>query len=179
MGKRQTYNLCMLLVSCCCFLPCHPGEAALDLFILPSRAAPDLGDRREGKRVSPGMLNQSRFARYASYSRPNLPVERAVLNRLRNVVAREVLGAGQVGNGAGDFQDAVVGAGAQVQVGHGELEQFERGLVQGAILLELAAAHAGVAGDLGPSLEPLPLAPAGGDKIADDGGLQILELLFG
>jgi len=44
-GKGQSYNLCILLLSCCCFHPSHLGEAALDLFMLPSRAALDLGGR--------------------------------------------------------------------------------------------------------------------------------------
>ncbi len=45
-------------------------------------------------------------------SRPQLPVQRPVLNRLGNVVAGNLVGAGQVGNRAAHFQDAVVGAGA-------------------------------------------------------------------
>ncbi len=32
--------------------------------------------------------------------------------------------AGEVGDGAADFQDAVVGAGAQVELGHGDADQF-------------------------------------------------------
>jgi hypothetical protein len=34
---------------------------------------------------------------------------------------------------AGDFQDAVVGAGAQIQVRHGELQQLDSGFVEPAI----------------------------------------------
>ena len=92
--------------------------------------------------------------------RPELPVQRAVLDRFGDVLAGDVLRAGQVGNRAGDLQDAVVGAGAEVQIGHGELQQLHRRLIQRAVALQLAAAHAGVAGDLRLVLEPrlLPLA---------------------
>jgi len=44
------------------------------------------------------------------FSRPQLAVEGAVLNGFGDVVAGDFFGAGQVGDGAGDFQDAVVGA---------------------------------------------------------------------
>src|SRR5436309_621012 len=47
-------------------------------------------------------------------SRPQLAIERAVLNGFRNVFACDVLGAGQVRDGARHFQNAVIGAGAQV-----------------------------------------------------------------
>ena len=60
--------------------------------------------------------------------------------------------------------------GAEVQVRHGELEHFEGGLVQGAIRLGFAAAHAGVACNMGPLLEPLLLALAGRDDALPDLG---------
>jgi hypothetical protein len=46
---------------------------------------------------------------------PQLPVERAVLDRLGNVVAGNVFRAGQIGNRPRHLQNPVVGAGAQIQ----------------------------------------------------------------
>src|ERR1700678_4437046 len=63
------------------------------------------------------------------------------------MVAADVGGAGEIGNGAGDFEDAVVGAGAQIQIGHGEFQQLDGGLVQRAMSLDFLGPHAGVAGD--------------------------------
>ncbi len=50
-------------------------------------------------------------------SPPQLPVKRAVLDGFADVVGADVFHAGEVGDGAGHFQDAAVGAGAQVVFG--------------------------------------------------------------
>ena len=92
--------------------------------------------------------------------RPDLSVERTVLNRFRDVVAGNPFRTGQIGNCAGNFQDAVISAGAEVQVGHGEFQQLHRRLIQDAVAFYLTAAHAGVAGDFGllPKARMLALA---------------------
>jgi hypothetical protein len=41
------------------------------------------------------------------------------------MVAQHILPPGQIGDGARDFEEAVVGAGAQVQIGHGELDELD------------------------------------------------------
>jgi hypothetical protein len=45
---------------------------------------------------------------------PQLPVKGAILNRFTDMVAGNVLRAGEVGDGAGNFQYPVVGPGAEV-----------------------------------------------------------------
>jgi len=94
-------------------------------------------------------------------SGPQLAVERTVLDRLRDMFSGDGFRAGQVGDGAGDLEHPVVGAGAEVQIGHGKLQEFEDGRFQPAVLLELARVHARVARDLGPLFEPLLLPPSG------------------
>ena len=63
----------------------------------------------------------------------------------------------QIGDGARDFQDAVVSPGAQVQVGHRKFEEFHGRFVQSTMLFQFPGAHAGVAGDLGLGSKPLLL----------------------
>jgi hypothetical protein len=48
-------------------------------------------------------------------SDPELPVERPVLERLADVLGLDAFRAREVGDHAGDFQDAVVGAGAGLE----------------------------------------------------------------
>ena len=54
--------------------------------------------------------------------------------------------SGQVRDGAGYFQDPVVGPGAEVEIGHGVLEEFVPAVIEAAMLLELSVTHARVAG---------------------------------
>ena len=94
-------------------------------------------------------------------SGPQLAIEGAVLDRLRDMFSGDGFRAGQVGDGAGDLEHPVVGAGAEVQIGHGKLQEFEDGRFQPAVLLELARVHARVARGLRPLFEPLLLPPSG------------------
>jgi len=45
---------------------------------------------------------------------PKSAIEGAILDRFADMFRGDGVGGGEVGDGAGDFQDAVVGAGAQV-----------------------------------------------------------------
>ena len=58
-------------------------------------------------------------------SGPQLPIQRAELDGFGDVVADDFFGLGQVGDGARHLEHAVVSARAEVQVAHGEFEQFE------------------------------------------------------
>ena len=58
-------------------------------------------------------------------SAPNLAVEVAVLDGFGNVGDVDVFGLSEVGDGAGDFEDAIVGAGAEVQIFHSLAEEVE------------------------------------------------------
>ncbi len=53
---------------------------------------------------------------------------------------------GEVGDGADDFEDPVLGAGAELEVFHGVAEHLLSGGIQRTELFHLAAAHAGIAG---------------------------------
>src|SRR5260370_41708049 len=69
----------------------------------------------------------------------------------------------EVGDGAGNFQDAIISAGAEVQFAHGDANEFLRILGELAVLLEMACGHARVAVSLGIARKSLLLflAPAG------------------
>ena len=79
--------------------------------------------------------------------------------------------SGHVGNGAGYFQDPVVGTGAEVEIGHGVFEELVPPVVKAAMLLELGVTHARVAGCFPCSGEAVVLDVAGlQDTFADHGG---------
>ena len=62
---------------------------------------------------------------------PKLAIKRAELDGFGNVIACDLVGVCKVGDGASDFEDAIVSASAQVHVVHRVLEQLERGSPQG------------------------------------------------
>ena len=64
---------------------------------------------------------------------------------------------GEIGDGAGDFEDAIVSTGAEVQIRRGELQQLFRVLVEFAELLQLPRPHVRVAGDMRLSVETFVL----------------------
>jgi hypothetical protein len=68
----------------------------------------------------------------------------------------DFFGAGEIGDGAADFEDPTVGAGAQAQFVDGGFEQSFRVVIHGAIPLDIARAHLGVGMD-GSFLEALEL----------------------
>ena len=80
-------------------------------------------------------------------SGPVAAVQSAVLDGFGDVLDGDIRFGGEVGDGAGDFEDAVVGAGAEALLLHGALEQaFGVGgeLAEGANLLSV---HLGVGED--------------------------------
>ena len=56
------------------------------------------------------------FQRVSEASLEQPPVQRSELDRLQHLVAADVFLPGEVGEGAGNFQDAVVGAGGEVHL---------------------------------------------------------------
>src|ERR1700683_2322206 len=58
-----------------------------------------------------------------SVLRPIRAIQRAILNRLGDMLGLDVRRVFDVGDSAGDFQDAVVGAGTESLLSHGALEQ--------------------------------------------------------
>ena len=89
-----------------------------------------------------------------------------------------LLAAGEVGDGAGNLENAAVGAGGELQALHGHTEHVERGGVGLGKLMEHALGHHGIAVDALVGLESLLLDLTGGnDSLADDGrGLAGLHL---
>ena len=73
-----------------------------------------------------------------------LPIQPPVLHGLRDVVGLDILLALHVGDGAGDAEDLVVGAGGEAHLRHGLLEEGLAGGVQLAELTDLAGGHGGV-----------------------------------
>ncbi len=75
------------------------------------------GDKlRRTKEISP-LLNNFRM------SRPKRPIQGAVLDGFGDVFGLKGDLALQIGDGSGDFEDAVVGAGGESLLNHGALEQ--------------------------------------------------------
>ena len=64
-------------------------------------------------------------------------------------VGRQVGSAFEVGDGAGDAQDAVEGTGRHVELGHAVFEFLQAGLIGPGELLQLLSAHLGVTVDAG------------------------------
>ena len=97
-------------------------------------------------------------------------VEVAVGDGFHDVVVEDVGGAFEVGDGAGDFEDAVVGAGAHVHAFHGVAKLFQAGGVGLGVFVEQGGGHLGVAVDAGFVLEAAFLEHPGGDDALADGG---------
>jgi hypothetical protein len=55
-------------------------------------------------------------------SHPQIPIQSAEVDGFEEVVGGDGIMPGEVGEGAGDFEDAVVGAGGKVHLLHGVLE---------------------------------------------------------
>ncbi len=56
---------------------------------------------------------------------PDLSIQRPQLHRFADVIGGDTVGAGQVGNRPRDFEDPVVGAGAQAVIGHRHAQQLK------------------------------------------------------
>ena len=97
------------------------------------------------------------------------PLQRAELDGLQNFVAGDFFFSGEVGQGPGDFQNAVVGAGREVHLLHGVFEVAFAFRIELAAFADLASSHRGIGGELG-GFKTLHLDFAGvGDSLADDG----------
>src|SRR5436305_678810 len=65
----------------------------------------------------------------------------AVLQGFRNVGGADLVRGGEVGDGAGEFDDAVMGAGGEVHLAGGGAHQLLARRVQWAVLAYLARPH--------------------------------------
>lgn len=91
------------------------------------------------------------------------------MDGLEEVGRGDDFGPGEVGDGAGDLEDAIVGAGGKVELLHGLLQEVAERVVDGAVLARLPVTHAGVAGG-GRTSEAGDLAVAGQAHAFADGG---------
>ena len=98
-----------------------------------------------------------------------LAVQAAVLDRFGDVGSFDDLAAGQVGDGAGHLDDAVMGAHGEAQAPVGLLEQAAGFACERAVFLQVAAAHLGV-GEDAQFFKALLLEGAGPLHAAADGG---------
>jgi len=71
-------------------------------------------------------------------------VQTPILDRFGDVGGLDFFGAGEVGDGAADFEDPAVGAGAQAQLVDSGVEQFFAIAIHGAITFDIPGAHLGV-----------------------------------
>ncbi len=102
---------------------------------------------------------------------PKDAVQGAVLDRFADMFGENVFGVGEVGDGAGDFEDAIVGACAEVEFRHRHFHHAFGGFVQGAMVFQELCGHAGIAAGLAAFSEALALDFAGGgDAFTDRGG---------
>jgi hypothetical protein len=77
-------------------------------------------------------------------SGPVITVEAAVLDGFGEVLGSDGGGLIEVGDGAGDFEDAVVGAGGEAHAADGHFEGALAGIVESADFADVAGGHAGV-----------------------------------
>ena len=90
----------------------------------------------------------------------------------------EDVGAGfEVGDGAGDFEDAVVGAGGHVHALHSVAKFFKAGSVGFGVFVQQGRGHLGVAVDARFVLEAAFLQHPGGDDALADGGARFARSL--
>ncbi len=106
-------------------------------------------------------------------------VEVAVGDGFHDVVVEDVGAGFEVGDGAGDFEDAVVGPGTHVHAFHGVFEFLQAGGVGLGVFVQQGRGHLGVAVDTGFVLEAALLEHSGGDDTLADGGAGLAWGLTG
>lgn len=91
----------------------------------------------------------------------SLPVQRTIVDGLEEVGGGDTVRLGEVGDRAGDAEDAVVGPGGEAQFFHRLLEEVALRPLEGAVFAELPPAEQRIAAT-GPPAEPLSLSGPGG-----------------
>ena len=119
--------------------------------------------------------------------RPVASIKVAIPDGLGDVHGLDLFAAGEVGDGAGYFEDAAVGTGGELQAFHGHAEHVETGGVGLGELVEHALGHHGVAVDAAPppalpcreGAEALGLDVAGLDDTLANYGTRLARLHYG
>src|SRR5438477_4542526 len=78
-------------------------------------------------------------------SHPKCAIEGTILDGFADVLGRDLRFSVEISDGARDFQDPIVGAGAEIQFAHCHSDQFLRILRELAVLFELTRGHARIA----------------------------------
>ena len=110
------------------------------------------------------------------------PVQAAVTDGLAEVGHADLRAGLQIGDGAGDLEDAAIGPGREPEALHGPLQQAQAGRFQGAEAPSQGGVHLGVA-EAAEALQTLMLSLAGGHHLgpqhrrgrAGGVGRQLLE----
>ncbi len=92
---------------------------------------------------------------------PPVAVQGTVLNGLRDMFGLDVGGIGQIGDGTGYLQDAVMGTGTEAEAGHCKFHEVLTGSIQCRMFSYLPGGHACIAMDMGVCLKPFRLALTG------------------
>ena len=79
---------------------------------------------------------------------PEIPIHGAEVDGFEWVVGGDLVVVGEVGEGAGDFEDSIVGPGGEVHLVHGVFEQVAAVVVEGGVGFHDAGRHGGVAADV-------------------------------
>jgi len=90
-----------------------------------------------------------------------MPILHPVLDGFREMGGRDLLFPRQIRDRSGDLEDAIVGPGAESQLGYGHLQKLFSLGADGAMTLDLLRAHPGVGVDP-PAFEPPELGLTGG-----------------
>ena len=106
-------------------------------------------------------------------------VEVAVGDGFHDVVVEDVGAGFEVGDGAGDFEDAVVGPRTHVHAIHGVAQLLEAGGVGLGVFVQQGRGHLGVAVDAWFVLEAALLEHPGSDDALADGGAGFAWCLAG
>ena len=78
----------------------------------------------------PRLHQRGVYIAYCALLDPERSIKGAILDRFAHVLGCDRFGALEVGDRARDFQDAIVGAGAQIEFRHRDADQFLRFVAQ-------------------------------------------------
>ena len=93
-----------------------------------------------------------------SYPKSKFPIQFAVADGFGDVFGLDVFAVFEIGDGAGDFADFVMGAGGQVELGNGLFEHHLGLFIEGTMLFDLLVRHRCIGRNC--AVKPLLLARA-------------------
>ena len=103
-------------------------------------------------------------------SDPESAIQGAVLDGFANVVGGYGFAPCEVGDGAGNFQDTIIGSRTEMEILHGVAEHYARGFVDGTEFLYLNVRHSSIGGGFSFTGETLFLQLACLEDALENGG---------